>query len=152
MITVRRATADDIPTLVELRFAFVTEFDPDEGDDDPARALVSQYLRRSLSSESFVAWLVEDEGCVVSTGGMVVYERMMRSKGAGVGHEGYVLNVYTLPEHRRKGHAVRVMDALLDHARERGVRLTLLATEDGEPLYEKLGFARAERTYRWWPG
>lgn len=137
--------------LVDLRFAFVTEFDPDEGDDDPAREVVARYLERSLDTESFVAWLVEDEGLVVSTGGMVVYERMMRSKGAGVGHEGYVLNVYTRPEHRRRGHAVRVMDALLEHARAHGVRLTLLATEDGEPLYEKLGFSRADRTYRWWP-
>lgn len=148
---VRRATLDDVDTLVELRFAFVTEFAPDEGDDEAARRTVADYLRRALPSEEFLAWIVEDDGAVVATGGMVVYERMMRSKGAGVGFEGYILNVYTLPDHRRRGHALRMMDALLDCARERGIRLTLLATDDGRPLYEKLGFTHDDRTYRWWP-
>jgi GNAT superfamily N-acetyltransferase len=149
--TVRRATVDDIDTLTDLRFAFVTEFAPDEEDDDAARSAVRAYLMRSIASEDFVAWLVEDRGEVVATGGMVVYERMMRSKGAGVGFEGYILNVYTLPEHRRRGHAMRAMEALLACARERGIRLTLLATDDGRPLYEKLGFTHDDRTYRWWP-
>ncbi len=150
-IVVRRATTDDVATLVDLRFAFVTEFAPDEGEDDAARRAVAGYLRRALPSETFLAWLVEHDGAVVSTGGMVVYERMMRSKGAGVGYEGYILNVYTLPEHRRRGHAELVMQALLDCARERGIRLTLVATEDGAPLYQKLGFTHDDRNYRWWP-
>jgi GNAT superfamily N-acetyltransferase len=129
----------------------VTEFAPDEGDDDAARASVAEYLQRSLASEGFLAWIVEDDGEVVATGGMVVYERMMRSKGAGVGYEGYILNVYTLPQHRRRGHAERMMQALLDCARERGIRLTLVATDDGVPLYRKLGFQHDDRNYRWWP-
>jgi ribosomal protein S18 acetylase RimI-like enzyme len=150
-VAVRRATTDDIPTLVDLRFAFVTEFAPEEGDDDEARKSVAEYLARALPSEAFLAWLVLDDDDVVATGGMVVYERMMRSKGAGVGSEGYILNVYTLPEHRRRGHAIRMMEALLDCARERGIRLTLVATEDGKGLYEKLGFTHDDRNYRWWP-
>ena len=150
-IAVRRATTDDVETLVDLRFAFVTEFAPDEGDDEAVRASVAEYLRRALASEEFLAWIVEDDGEVVATGGMVVYERMMRSKGAGVGFEGYILNVYTLPKHRRRGHAERMMQALLDCARDRGVRLTLVATEAGAPLYQKLGFTHDDRNYRWWP-
>ena len=150
-VLVRRATVADVDVLVDLRFAFVTEFAPDEGDDDPARVSVAEYLRRALPSEEFIAWVVEEGGEVVATGGMVVYERMMRSKGAGVGLEGYILNVYTLPSHRRRGYALRMMEELLGCASERGIRLTLLATDDGRPLYEKLGFTNDERTYRWWP-
>lgn len=150
-VIVRRAAVADVDVLVDLRFAFVAEFAPDEADDDPARASVAEYLRRALASEEFIAWIVEEDGNVVATGGMVVYQRMMRSKGAGVGLEGYILNVYTLPAYRRRGHAVRMMEAVLDCARERGIRLTLLATEDGRPMYEKLGFTHDDRTYRWWP-
>jgi GNAT superfamily N-acetyltransferase len=148
---VRRATVEDVPALVALRFAFVGEFSPEEGSDEAAKPVVAEYLKRSLADESFLAWVVEDAGTIVATGGMVVYERMMRSKGAGVGFEGYILNVYTLPEHRRRGHAERMMQALLACARERAIRLTLLATDDGEPLYRKLGFVHDERTFRWWP-
>jgi GNAT superfamily N-acetyltransferase len=150
-VVVRRATTDDVAILVDLRFAFVTEFAPDEGEDEAARASVAAYLTRALPSEEFLAWLVLDDDVVVATGGMVVYERMMRSKGAGVGREGYILNVYTLPERRRCGHAMRMMEALLDCARERGIRLTLVATDDGKGLYQKLGFTHDDRNYRWWP-
>ena len=150
-IVVRRATVDDVALLTDLRFAFVGEFAPDEADDQAARTAVAEYLARALADESFLAWVVEDDGAAVATGGMVVYERMMRSKGAGVGFEGYILNVYTLPEHRRRGHAERMMQALLERARERGIRLTLVATEDGAPLYRKLGFTHDDRNYRWWP-
>jgi GNAT superfamily N-acetyltransferase len=148
---VRRATTADIPTLVDLRFAFVGEFAPDEVDDEAARDTVAEYLARALPLESFLAWFVVEGDEVVATGGMVVYERMIRSKGAGVGLEGYILNVYTLPEHRGRGHAVRMMQALLDCARERNIRLTLLATDAGRRLYEGLGFENDDRTYRWWP-
>jgi GNAT superfamily N-acetyltransferase len=148
---VRRATVDDLPVLVEARFAFVGEFAPDEVDDDDARSTVAAYLRRAVPSEEFLVWLVEDGGRVVSTSGMVVYERMMRSRGAGVGREGYVLNVYTYPEFRRRGYGRLGMQALLEYARDRGIRLMLLATDDGRPLYEKLGFEHDPRAYRWWP-
>jgi hypothetical protein len=43
------------------------------------------------------------------------------------------------------------MEALLECARERSIRLTLVATDDGRPLYESLGFHHDDRNYRWWP-
>lgn len=150
-VVVRRATTDDIAMLVDLRFAFVAEFAPDDSDDDAARERVADHLERTLPSEAFLAWLVEDSGAVVATGGMVVYERMIRSRGAGVGLEGYVLNVYTVPAHRRRGHAERLMRALLGCATERSIRLTLVATDAGAPLYRKLGFEHDDRAFRWWP-
>jgi len=130
--------------------AFVGEF-ADIGDERSERASVAEYLGRALPLESFLAWLVFDGETVTATAGMAVYERMMRSHGHGVGLEGYVLNVYTLPECRRRGFGRLAMEALMACARERHIRLTLLATEDGRPMYEKLGFAHDDRTYRWWP-
>ena len=150
MTVVRRATTDDIDVLIDLRIAFVSEF-AEADDADHERDSLAEYLSRALASEAFLAWIVEHNGRPVATGGMVVYERMMRSRGAGVGHEGYILNVYTVPSERRRGHARLMMQALLACARERRIRLTLLATDDGRPLYEGLGFAHDDRTYRWWP-
>ena len=146
-VVVRRATVEDIESLVDVRIAFVSEFSDDETD----RAELVEYLSRALPSESFLAWLVVDAGRLVATSGMVVYERMMRSHGAGIGHEGYILNVYTYPSFRRCGYGRLAMQALLDCARERRIRLTLLATDDGRRLYEQLGFTHDDRTYRWWP-
>src|SRR5437870_6756567 len=145
---VRRATVDDIDVLVDLRIAFVAEF-ADIEDEQAERASIAEYLGRALPSESFLAWLVIDDDRVTATGGMAVYERMMRSHGHGVGYEGYVLNVYTLPEYRRRGYGRLAMEALMECARDRHIRLTLLATDDGRPLYEALDFTHDDRTYRW---
>ena len=58
--------------------------------------------------------------------------------------EGEILNVATHPNHRQQGYARRVLLALVDEAKKRGlVRLTLEVRESGIPaqnLYSSLGF------------
>jgi GNAT superfamily N-acetyltransferase len=93
--------------------------------------------------------VVEDAGMIVAVAGMVTYERMM-GRG-GVGTEGYVLNVYTLPDRRKQGYGARVMEAVQEHARANDIRMTLIATDGGRPLYERLGWKHDDRNYRWLP-
>ena len=58
--------------------------------------------------------------------------------------EGEILNVATHPDHLRQGHARRVLLALMEEAKNRGlVRLTLEVRESNTPaqnLYTSLGF------------
>jgi len=59
-----------------------------------------------------------------------------------------VYNVYTYPNHRRKGIATKVMHALLSEAKQRDVAsVDLLSTDDGKHLYEKLGFELPSYTF-----
>lgn len=58
------------------------------------------------------------------------------------GETGYVFNVVTDPDCRRRGYSRACMTALLDWYRQRGVaRVDLRASTEGEPLYRALGFA-----------
>ncbi len=61
-----------------------------------------------------------------------------------------MLNVFTEPAWRRRGLAELLMRHILDWARqERLDRLVLHASDDGRPLYERLGFAATnEMRYR----
>lgn len=145
---VRRALLDDIETLIDLRVAFVRELSTID-DEAKLREMVAEYLTRAIPSADFLVWLAEDAGEIVAVAGMVTYERMM-GRG-GVGTEGYVLNVYTLPGRRKQGHGARVMEALQEHARSHDIRLTLIATDGGRPLYERLDWKHDDRTYRWQP-
>lgn len=55
------------------------------------------------------------------------------------------MNMYTDPEYRRRGIALRTLDRLVSDARERGITsISLEATEMGRPLYEKYGFVKTE--------
>lgn len=57
------------------------------------------------------------------------------------GCRAHLMNVYTAPDYRRQGLARRMVAALMDEARARGVtEISLDATQAGRPLYEALGF------------
>jgi len=59
------------------------------------------------------------------------------------GLRGYVYNVATDPEHRRRGYSRACMTALLDWYARRGIgAVDLRASAEGEPLYAALGFDR----------
>ncbi len=52
----------------------------------------------------------------------------------------YLADVYVLEEHRGKGLARRLMEAVVSHPDLQGLRRMLLATRDAHGLYAKYGF------------
>lgn len=52
----------------------------------------------------------------------------------------YLADVYVLEEHRGKGLAKRLMDAVVAHPDLQGLRRMLLATRDAHTLYARYGF------------
>lgn len=71
----------------------------------------------------------------------ICYITLMPTYSHPTGKRAHIMNVYTRESHRRKGVARRMMAALLDEAKQRGVtHISLDATESGKPLYKSLGF------------
>jgi ribosomal protein S18 acetylase RimI-like enzyme len=65
----------------------------------------------------------------------------------------YLADVFVLPEHRGRGLAKRLMDAVLAHADLQGLRRWVLVTRDAHRLYQQYGFkplARAEGYMERW--
>ena len=145
MSSIRRATVADIPRVVDLRVAFLRDV-REVGNEAGLRATVTEYLSRALPSGQCVVWVADADGEIVATGAMTVYERMMWD---GVGREGYVLSMYTVPEYRRQGLAGEIVDAMLSFAREGNLRLCLIATDEGRQIYERAGFRPDARYLRW---
>jgi len=150
MIDVRRATVDDAAELVRLRgVLFGVPTDSDEGGwRQPSR----QILERRLAEESptMAGFLVDqppgaaagDQGRLAACAVGIVEERLGKPHNAH-GLTGYVFNVATDPEHRRRGYARACVTALLDWFRSQGCGAAdLRASPDAEPLYTSLGFVR----------
>jgi GNAT superfamily N-acetyltransferase len=99
--TVRRATADDIPALVELRIAFDRELAGEVPIELAAehRARIEAYLRSHVPDGRFRVWVADAAGHVVGMAGLVVIDRPphQRSRRAP---EAMVFNVMTLPAWR----------------------------------------------------
>lgn len=145
-IRIRTATADDIPELVRQRRALLAEVD--RADDVALDAMVAAagpYFAHALADGSFHAWLAEANGVILGGGAVVVYAHPPSAHEPGP-RRAHVLNVYTYPEHRRRGVARSVMAAVLAWCRAEGfARVSLNASADGRPLYEELGFKPTNR-------
>jgi GNAT superfamily N-acetyltransferase len=142
---IRLATVEDIPTIVAQRRAMFH----DMGTTDPAaldamEAHFRPWVRQKMEQGEFFTWLAEDgQGRVVAGAGLWVQE-WPPTPQAVLGRRGYVLNVYTHPDYRRRGLARRLMRLIVAWCWEHDLPiLTLHASADGRLLYDSLGFAPA---------
>lgn len=152
MGTLRRATVDDAEALTRLRGVMHTSM----GDvlDDVWAAECTAAFRRRLPRDDFAAWVVEVDGQVVCSG-VGWLEEHLPSPYLVDPRRGHIASMSTDPEHRRKGYAREVFQALMDWFASLEVpRVDLRATEDGYPLYVEFGFEQlAGRTMAWFaPG
>jgi GNAT superfamily N-acetyltransferase len=61
----------------------------------------------------------------------------------------WVCDVFVLGEHRGKGVARQLMEAVMSHPDLQGLRNVLLATRDAHPLYARFGFMPLAEPARW---
>lgn len=120
---------------------FLTENRGELGKEE-TEAIVTQlkdYFPKQLNS-SFIAFLAECEGQVISTAFMVVVEKPA-NPDCITGKIATVLNVFTYLDYRRKWIATKLLSMMISEAKAMNISyLELSATDSGKPVYEKLGF------------
>mgnify|MGYP001592189298 CR=1 FL=1 len=108
--------------------------------DDEWRLACEAAFSRRINTDSFVAFVVEAEGAVVSSGAGWIEEHLPSPYQLDA-RKGYIASMSTGPDHLRQGHAKTVFEALLAWFAEHDIkRIDLRATQDGEPLYAAFGF------------
>ena len=144
-VTFRRAHVGDINNLVKYRIRFFNEEKVhSESETKALEVELKKYFSWAISSNEFIGWLAEYEGKIVGTSGMVIWQIPGRY-GFLSGKNGYILNMYTIPEMRKKGIATYLLNKLISEAKSMGVeRLHLRAREAGDPLYRKIGFSEQQ--------
>ena len=139
---VRAATVSDAPRLGHLREAMFRELGrhPDGGGPE-FREDASAAFAEGFRYGTCEAWVAESpDGELVGSVAMLIYPRLPSPESAAI-HEGYLLNVYTIPAWRNRGIAAALVDASIERARELELgRIRLHATEAGQRVYERVGF------------
>lgn len=141
-IVYKMATSRDIDMLVNQRMLFSYDLGgmPPADADAMLRRQLSGYFRKEIN-KTYISCYAMLHDQVISIAGLHVRELPGNLKNPS-GVWGYILNVFTMPEHRRKGLSKNVMERLMHAAAaEYGVTaFELHATEAGEPLYVHCGF------------
>lgn len=138
---IRKADINDVEELVDLRFAYLNcHFG---GLEKKQRVQLEKQLPeffRNHIGRDFIAYIAKEGDRAVATAYMLIIEKPGNPNFI-TGRTGLLLNVYTHPDYRRQGIATKLLNFLIQDAREENLSfIELSATEEGEPVYRKMGF------------
>lgn len=145
----RTACKNDIDELVRIRMSYIEEDFGENPEEKTAKIIETLpfYFEKHLGNDLFV-FIAENENHIISSAMLAVIEKPANPTFP-TGKFGNILNVYTERSYRRKGIATKVLKNLLDYSKELNLDfIELKATEDGYPLYKKLGFTERHSSYR----
>lgn len=110
--------------------------------DGAWRAMVTAHFQERLSDpERFAAFVADGTSGRLAACAVGWLDRHLPGPTGGSADVGYVANVVTDPEFRRRGYARATVTALIEWMRGRNVRrIDLSATAPAEGLYRSLGF------------
>ncbi len=136
--SVRFATPDDAELIANHRCWMFEDMGLDLADN--INEVYIPWVRNELTHGRYIGALIETDSKVVAGGGLWILEYPPHLNTTET-TRAYIYNIYTEPAYRRRGLARRLMQILLECARERRIRhLMLHASDKGRALYESLGF------------
>jgi GNAT superfamily N-acetyltransferase len=140
---IQQAQPGDLDLLCRLRVAFLAEHRGVEVEMLP-NAFVEEtrlFLEHMHQSGAIRSWLGEVSGRCVGLVSVVLHDAPPVPEDTRT-HEGYVINMYVDPLHRRQGVGKALLETCLASAPELGIRrFYLRATDDGRSIYQLAGFA-----------
>ncbi|HPF50350.1 MAG TPA: GNAT family N-acetyltransferase [Draconibacterium sp.] len=148
-IRLRKIKLEDISLLVEYRLLYLSELQGkmEENYQQHLQKDLTAYFKRAMQEGRFMAVLAEIDEKVVSFGGMVIKE-IPGDANRSTYLEGDILNMYTIPEARRKGISSLILEKLLEEAKLMGMtKVALHTSKDGEKLYRKYHFSEPVYPY-----
>jgi GNAT superfamily N-acetyltransferase len=146
-VNIRKCKIGDMELIVRLRLEFLKEagyFKKSTNAEELFHEL-EQYIKFHINNDLFF-WVAEIETATVSIGALSLWEKLPvyaeKQNGSRVG---YVSNMYTIPEYRRKGIASNIVNEIVKYAKSIGmIKIMLHALEDGKGVYKNLGFTASE--------
>lgn len=143
------AKKEDIPELIRLRIAYmiddfgsISEYERQCMEDQ-----LPEYFERRLNKE-LIAFVARSEGRLVAAAYLLIIEKPANPFLPN-GLDSEVLSVFTEKEYRGQGICTRLMENMIEYARENDLcRIELMATDEGYPIYKKVGFEDKGQKYK----
>ncbi len=150
----REASGGDIPIMAKHHRKMFEEIWERKGERlDPARAQeleksYAQKLETELMSGTCKAWIIEDGGNIVSSGGVTFISLVPNPSDVSF-KVAYLHSMYTERSHRNMKCAHRILCEAIGCCKSAGIkRIILNASAAGQPIYQKVGFRSASDMMR----
>ena len=141
-IIITRVGTSDVEAMVACRIQYIAELQgerPVSVVNELKNELIS-YFTSGIQNATVIALVAIFEEKPVAYGA-VVLRSVPGDFNSTAYVEGDVLNMYTIPEARRRGISKMILLGLIDEAQRQGVsKLALHTTAAGEKLYRSVGF------------
>ena len=142
-IIYRKTTKADMKILMKLRLEMLREVNGLSGEYEYAENFISESRRYFESGEQTT--VIASDGETLVGCASLSYTWIMPTFSHPTGNRAHLMNVYTRADYRRRGISKKMVEILIDEAKENGVtEISLDATEMGRPLYESLGFKASD--------
>lgn len=146
MIELRDIT--DIDSLMKWRREVILNVFGMAATDTLLNANHDYYLRH-IPDGSHKAVVASTDGGEVGTGAICLSEELP-SPDNPTGKCAYLMNIYVRKQYRNKGIARRIIDHLVDVAKQLGCgKIYLESTDMAKPLYSGLGFTNMENMMKY---
>ncbi len=143
-MTFKKAQIEDLPKIVKLRLDLWKEVGKITSDDEyeHMRGINFEYFKENILKDSLVVYYFEESSNrdIISIGmGLIIEKPPINLKNRGL--EGYVFNINTKPEYRKRGLAAKIINEIIIFFQEKGVKkASLISNEISYRLYEEIGF------------
>lgn len=142
-IIYRKTTKADMKILMKLRLEMLREVNGLSGEYEYDENFIFESRRYFESGEQTT--VIASDGETLVGCASLSYTWIMPTFSHPTGNRAHLMNVYTRADYRRRGISKKMVEILIDEAKENGVtEISLDATEMGRPLYESLGFKASE--------
>ncbi len=145
----RLGTLNDCSLLTALRLDMRRERDNDFYKDSLEQNTFD-FFTRNIASGNHVAFVCEENGRVIATAGLTLFEMPPTPKLLN-GKVAKLMNMYTIPEYRNKGIAGNMLQFVLEYAKAHCYyKLMLNSSPMGKKLYQNAGFTLLDNEYEYY--
>lgn len=137
-----KAGIEDVKTLTEYRIRFAIELNGEQTKEktELLRKQMTNYFSKATADNCCISIIAKRKNEIAGIGSVHLREMPGNFKNPS-GKWGYIMNMYTVPEHRRKGVCSEILNRLIEEVKHYGITaFELHATRDGDSVYRKNGF------------
>lgn len=132
--------ADDFWLLRKELFEELGEISKNINNSELKLATKQYFL--SHINKDLISWGIFQNGKLVAIGSLCLFTRIPYNENLS-GLEGYILNIYTASQFRKRGYANQILDTIIEYSHKNKIRrLWLNYSEPAKRLYTEKGFTK----------